>query len=430
MIAIENARLLKRVARIAGATDRDIRSPRGDRQLDGRTGPGILGHAGECDPALRGKLGNLWLREDDGWRARRDARRTRTMPAVISRAREIGATSRAAPMDRVLATKAASTSPTCAKTKVLEPATRPSSAVEPPARDPVLRADGTDDELVGVITIYRREVKPFDKKQVELVTNFAAQAVIAIENARLLNELRERTDDLTETLQQQTATSDILEVISNSPTDSQPAFDAIVRSGLKLFPDAAVMIALPDGDIVKGVAIADADHAGVEALRGRFPLPLSREFITSTAILDRREIDLPDAREAPAELTVGARNFLASGYRAMTVMPMMRGESAIGTLNVMRRRPGPLSDKQKELLRTFASQAVIAIENTRLFNELRERTDDLTELLAQQTATSEVLQVISRSAFDLQTVLDTLVALGGPGSAPPTRASFLHIARR
>ncbi|MFZ0029578.1 MAG: GAF domain-containing protein, partial [Pseudolabrys sp.] len=245
-------------------------------------------------------------------------------------------------------------------------------------------------EAVGVITIYRREVLPFNQKQIELVENFAAQAVIAIENTRLLNELRQRTDDLTESLEQQTATSEILEVISNSPTDTQPVFDAIVRSGLNLFPDAVVTISLPDRDLIKLGAIGGVDEAGVEALRGRFPMPLSREFITGTAILDQREIDIANAHEPPNELRAGAQNLLAGGYSAMTVLPMVRGDETIGTLNVVRRNPGPLSDKQRELLRTFANQAVIAIENTRLFNELRHRTDDLSESLEQQTATSEV----------------------------------------
>jgi signal transduction histidine kinase len=264
-------------------------------------------------------------------------------------------------------------------------------------------------ELIGAIAIYRQEVRPFTAKQIELLTNFAAQAVIAIENTRLLKELRQRTDDLTESLQQQTATSDILQVISNSPTDSQPAFDAIVRSGLNLFPDAVIVISLPDGDIVNLAAIDGADRAGLEALRVRYPMPLSREYITATAILDRREMDFADARETPARLIPGRQNFLASGYRAITVMPMMRGETAVGALSVVRREPGALSEKQRGLLRTFASQAVIAIENTRLFRELRERTDDLTESLQQQTATADVLKVISRSTFDLPTVLKTLV---------------------
>ncbi len=259
-----------------------------------------------------------------------------------------------------------------------------------------------DDELVGAIAIYRQEVRPFTDRQIALVTSFAAQAVIAIENARLLKELRQRTEDLSEALEQQMATSEILQVISNSPTDTRPVFEAIVRSGLKLFPDAAVAISLPDDGDIKLAAIEHADVAGLAALRSRYPMPLSRDYITGAAILDRREIDIIDAREPPEELTTGAKNLVAGGYLAMTVIPMVRQQKTIGALNVIRRRAGGLSDKQRDLLRTFARQAVIAIENTRLFNELRES-------LQQQTATADVLKVISRSTFDLQTVLDTLV---------------------
>ena len=256
-------------------------------------------------------------------------------------------------------------------------------------------------EAIGVMIVTRGEVRSFQQVELDLMTGFADQAVIAIENARLLNELRE-------SLQQQTATSEILDVISNSPTDSQPAFEAIVRSGLRLFPNAAIMIGLPDGKFVTGAAIADANPAGAAALRARLPLPLSREFITSAAILDRREIDLADARDAPPEMAAGARNFLASGYRAITVMPMMRGDTAIGAVNVMHRQPVQLSEKQRELLRTFANQAVIAIENTRLFSELRQRTDDLTESLEQQTATVDVLRVISNSPTNVQPVFNSI----------------------
>jgi two-component system, NtrC family, sensor kinase len=263
---------------------------------------------------------------------------------------------------------------------------------------PMLR----DEELVGVLCLFRPVVRPFTDKQIELVETFADQAVIAIENVRLFDEVQARTRELSEALEQQTATAGILSVISNSLSDTQPVFDAIVESGLKLFPGATIIILLADGDKVDAAAVAAPDPAGVEAIRRRLPIPLTREYMTSTAILDRRIVDIPDVENPPPELAAGARNFLATGYRANTTMPMMRGDVAIGALTVARRTPGPLSDKQRAVLKTFADQAVIAIENTRLLNELRES-------LQQQTATADVLKVISRSTFDLKAVLQTLV---------------------
>jgi two-component system, NtrC family, sensor kinase len=262
---------------------------------------------------------------------------------------------------------------------------------------------------IGVLALTRSQVEPFSEREIGLVTTFADQAVIAIENVRLFDEVQARTRELSEALEQQTATSGILSVISNSLSDTQPVFEAIVESGQRLFPGAMVIVALADRDKVKAAAVAAPDPAGVEAMRRRFPFPLTGEYMHSTAILDRRIVDIPDVENAPGELAAGARNFLASGYRAVTIMPMIRGDAAIGALSVARGAPGPLSDKQVAVLKTFASQAVIAIENTRLLNELRQRTDDLSESLEQQTATSEVLRVISSSPGELEPVFQAML---------------------
>jgi two-component system, NtrC family, sensor kinase len=255
---------------------------------------------------------------------------------------------------------------------------------------------------IGALSLTRPEPLPFTAKQIELVETFADQAVIAIENVRLFDAEQQRRRELSEALDRQTATAEILTVISNSLNDVQPVFDAIVESGLKLFSNAAISIALPDGDIVKAVALAESDPALAEGWRRTFPIPLTRAYMHSAAILDRKIVDIPDVRNAPPELAIGGQGFLGSGYRAVTIMPMMRGEAAVGALSVVRRAPGPLSEKQLAVLKTFAEQAVIAIENVRLLNELRES-------LQQQTATADVLKVISRSTFDLKAVLQTLV---------------------
>ena len=227
---------------------------------------------------------------------------------------------------------------------------------------PMLR----EGEPIGVIGVGWAETGPASKVQEELLKTFADQAVIAIENVRLFNEAKEA-------LERQTATAEILGAISGSPTDTQPVFDAIVQSGLKLFPGAATTIVLPDGDQMRAVAIADKNSKREKAWRRRFPSVLDRTQMHGTAILDCKVIDFPDVKEhVTGPMAPGARNFLASGYRAITIMPMVRGQTAIGAISVVRVAPGPLSEKQRELLKTFAAQAVIAIENTRLLNELRE----------------------------------------------------------
>ncbi|MBI1736842.1 MAG: GAF domain-containing protein [Candidatus Rokubacteria bacterium] len=269
---------------------------------------------------------------------------------------------------------------------------------------PMLR----DDEPIGTIAVTRADPGAFADEEIGLLQTFADQAVIAVENARLLTELQEKNQAVTEALERQTATADILAVISSSPTEAQPVFEAIVASGLKLFRGAAISIALPDGAVVRAAAIAESDSDRAAAWRNRFPFPLTREYMHGVAILDRRVVDIPDVAQAPAEWAAGRQNFLASGYRGITIMPMIRGEEAIGVLSVVRVAPGPLSDKQLAVLKTFADQAVIAIENVRLFTELEEKNRAVSEALERQTATSEILRVISRSPTDVQPVLDAV----------------------
>jgi signal transduction histidine kinase/uncharacterized protein YdeI (YjbR/CyaY-like superfamily) len=250
-----------------------------------------------------------------------------------------------------------------------------------------------DDEGIGTIVLTHPEPGySLTDKQLALLQTFADQAVIAIENVRLFNETKE-------SLERQTATSDILRVISSSTTDVQPVFDAIVEGGLKLFPDALVSVALPEHGQVRVAAVASHDPGEMQRWRARFPFPLTREYMHGVSILDRRMVDVPDAAaNSDPVLAAGTKNFLASGFGAQTTMPMLRGDAAIGAISVVRRQAGPLTDKQIELLRTFADQAVIAIENVRLFNETKES-------LEQQTATSDILRVISDSPGDVKPIL-------------------------
>lgn len=225
-----------------------------------------------------------------------------------------------------------------------------------------------------------RSSPPLKSKWVEDMSRHRGDASLDAQ-ASSLDELQSAHDQLTrelrEALDREAATADILRVISSSPTDTQPVFNAIVESGSKLFPNAAIAVALPIDGEVHAVAIAETDAARAEAWRQRFPFPLAREYMHGLAILDARVVDIPDVADATDEFKAGAPNFLASGYRAVTMMPLMRGDDAIGVLSVVRLAIGPLSTEQLAVLRTFAAQAVIAIENTRMVNALRKSTEEL-----------------------------------------------------
>ncbi|HEX4234166.1 MAG TPA: GAF domain-containing protein [Caldimonas sp.] len=257
---------------------------------------------------------------------------------------------------------------------------------------PLLREGRT----LGSLTILRETTGEFDAQEIALAQTFADQAVIAIENVRLFNETKDA-------LERQTATADILRVISESPTDVQPVFDAIAQSGLRLFPGAAVAVSRPDGGQVRSVSIAEEDSARAARWRDVFPFPLDRSHIHGAAMLDCRVVDVPDVAQEGGQFEAGKRNLAPSGYRAMTVVPMVREQVAIGAIAVVRTKPGPLSAEQIAVLKTFADQAVIAIENVRLFNETK-------DALEQQTATATILRVISRSPGDVQPVFEAIAS--------------------
>jgi signal transduction histidine kinase/regulator of replication initiation timing len=253
-----------------------------------------------------------------------------------------------------------------------------------------------DDVLIGTIFIYRQEVRPFTDKQIELVKNFAAQAVIAIENTRLLNELRE-------SLQQQTATADVLKVISSSPGDLRPVFEAMLENAVRICEAAFGSMLLREGNGFRRVAqhnvpLDYAKHSETE--------PLLRPTKTLAHILETMQAaqvtDMAVTEpQSPLSRLAGARTLLN--------VPIIKENKLIGIFSVFRQEVRPFTDKQVELVKNFAAQAVIAIENTRLLNELRQRTDDLTESLEQQTATADVLRVISSSPGDLKPVFEAIL---------------------
>ena len=255
-----------------------------------------------------------------------------------------------------------------------------------------------DNEVVGAIVIYRQEVRPFSDKQIELVQNFAAQAVIAIENTRLLNELRQRTTDLTESLEQQTATSKVLEVISRSAFDLQAVFETVAESSLRLCGADRAFINRFDGELLRMVVAFNAPQ-GLKEFVSQNPIRPGRGSASGRAALERRTIHLPDVLADP-EFTYVPKNIEKA--RTILAVPILKGDDLLGVLAIYHLEVRPFTDKQIALVETFADQAAIAIDNVRLLDELRQS-------LQQQTATADVLKLISRSTFDLESVLNTLV---------------------
>ena len=259
---------------------------------------------------------------------------------------------------------------------------------------------------IGVIALHRKTVRPFTDKQIELVETFADQAVIAIENVRLFDEVQARTRELQESLEYQTAISDVLNVISRSPSQIQPVLDTIVETAQRLCHSEHAFIFRLDGGRYHLAASKDSTAEHVRFLREN-PIVPSRGAVTGRVAIERRTIHVADVLADP-EYTLDKQGH--RGFRTVLGVPLLRDDVAVGVIMLSHAVVQPFTDKQIELVTTFADQAVIAIENARLFDEVQARTRELTESLEQQTATSEVLQVISSSPGELEPVFQAMLA--------------------
>jgi len=281
------------------------------------------------------------------------------------------------------------------------------------ARTDVLVPMLKEDQLIGAIVIYRTEVRPFNETQIELVQNFAAQAVIAIEKARLLSELRQRTTDLTVSLEQQTAMSDVLKIISSSPSDLQPVFQAILANATRLCDAKFAALSLYDGEVLRRAASFN-EHLREQSWR---PHPRSG---AAKMVRTKQPVQISDLRTSPAYLE-GDPTVMdiadRRGARTLLLVPMLKDAALVGLIGIYRREVQPFTEKQIALVQNFAAQAVIAIENTRLFNELRERTEEVVKLNQQlEKRVADQVNEIERMGrlrrFLPQQVADLIVASG------------------
>ena len=267
-------------------------------------------------------------------------------------------------------------------------------------------------ELIGAFAVNRQEVRPFTDKQIELVQNFAAQAVIAIENTRLLNELRQRTSDLTESLEQQTATSEVLGIISSSPGDLKPVFNSMLENAVRICDAAFGNIYRWHDGALHLVAGHNTPPAFAKARR-RSPVNPAWNPLVGRMVATKMAAHMADVAAHPGYIDRSDPGAVSAvelgGVRTALAVPMLKDNELIGSFTLYRQQPRPFTDKQIELVQNFAAQAVIAIENTRLLNDLRQRTDDLSEALEQQTATSEVLRAISSSQGELGPVVQAML---------------------
>ena len=257
---------------------------------------------------------------------------------------------------------------------------------------------------IGVITVTRVEPGRFDDHHVQLLKTFADQAVIAIENARLFDEVQAKTRDLSEALTYQTGSSNILSVIASSPTDVRPVLRAIVESACELCGAYDAILRLKVGDNLE----PGAHHGPIPA--GRDKWPINRNWTAGRAVIDKEPVHVHDMQSAEGnEFPESQKRARDQGHRTILSVPMLREDESIGVIVLRRQEVHPFSDRQIALLQTFADQAVIAIGNVRLFEEVQAKTRDLTESLEQQTATSEVLEVISSTPGDLEPVFDKML---------------------